>query len=94
MTSVLASLGLLGFGIVVVGALAAFVVIAGLRNRGTHDRILEWDPVGRVAWRWEQEAHDLTQMLELHNADRVRRGLEPITLNEYREEVRRRSAGG
>ena len=69
--------------------LLAFLVVIGRRGAGRNEGFLEWDPVARTAWRHDQESVDTAEMLNLHNADRVRRGLEPVTLDEYIEAVRR-----
>lgn len=81
-------------GLVVVGAvtalvLLAFLVVVGIQQRGSNDAFLEWDPVRRTEWQYDQESVDMEEMLALHNAERARRGERALTLAEYAEVVRR-----
>jgi hypothetical protein len=43
----------------------------------------------RAEWRADQDLVDAEEMLRLHNADRVERGLRPRTMAEFTEGVRR-----
>lgn len=81
--------GLGGFVLLFFGAILLFLVVNGLRQRGGHRRVLEWDPVQRVEFQAAQEDVDLAEMLALHNASRAREGLPPLTVEEYREQTRR-----
>jgi hypothetical protein len=67
------------------------LVVLALREGSPSQEFLEWDPVTRTAWRGEQDAIDVEEMLALHNARRTRDGLRPLTLAEYTEAVRRRT---
>ena len=71
--------------LIVLGGLIALGTMQGGRTSG----YLEWDPEERVAWLGDQDDADLVEMLALHNADRRKRGLDPVTLDEFREQVRR-----
>jgi uncharacterized protein YkwD len=65
------------------------LVFIGWRYGGPNARYLEWDPVAEEQGRRAQDSVDLAEMLALHNAARVRNGLEPVTLDEYAEAVHR-----
>jgi hypothetical protein len=81
--------GLVVVALAVVAALAVGVVVLGRAQRGGHSGFLEWNPEEGTAWRHDQESVDVEEMLELHNAERRRRGLDPMTMAEYVEQVRR-----
>jgi hypothetical protein len=76
--------------VVVVLVLGALVALGTMQGGGSSG-YLEWDPEERVAWLGDQEDADLVEMLELHNADRRKRGLDPVTLDDFRDQVRRGS---
>jgi hypothetical protein len=80
--------------VVVVALVAAALVALGVSQHGRHSAFLEWDPEERTAWLGDQESVDLVEMLELHNDARRRRGLEPATIDEFRDQVRRENADG
>lgn len=75
--------------VVVVVLVFAFLVALGTMQGSRHSGYLEWDPEERTEWLGHQEDADLGQMLELHNADRRKRGLEPLTIDDFRDQVRR-----
>lgn len=79
-------------GIVLVTFIVAMTAINIRRKRDNkNETFLEWDPVQRTAWREELDDADVFHMLDLHNQTRARQGLDPQTMDEYREDMRRRS---
>ena len=80
--------------VVVVVLIAAVLIALGMNQPGQSSAFLEWDPQERAEWAGEQESDDLVAMLELHNDMLRRRGLEPVTIDELRDQVRRENADG
>lgn len=70
----------------------AFLLLMGFlawANPGTNSGFLEWDPEATSAWRGEVERADLEDVLARRNVERAARGLEPQSMEQYAEELRR-----
>jgi hypothetical protein len=69
---------------------AMLVLVAILMRGGTGSADeMEQRARARAEWRADQDDVDAEEMLRLHNADRVERGLRPRTMAEFTEGVRR-----
>ncbi|WP_354698841.1 hypothetical protein DSM112329_04539 [Paraconexibacter sp. AEG42_29] len=85
------AIGTLGLGLTVVVIIVVLTAIGIVRARGNkNSTFLEWDPIDRTAWRREVDDADVVHMLAEHNQRRAERGLDPQTMEEYVEQLRRR----
>lgn len=88
---VFAEISLVAMGLGCVVAFLLLMVFLVWANPGTNSGFLEWDAEAQATWRGELERADVEMMLRHHNEDRATRGLEPVSLEEFREELRRQA---
>lgn len=90
---IVTGISLVAMGLMCVAAFALLMVFLMWANPGTNSGFLEWDPEAHAVWRGDVERDDLVRLLEERNAERAARGLEPQSLDEMAEELRRRGEG-
>jgi hypothetical protein len=74
---------------IALGVAFVVLVVLGLRAGAKGRGYLDWDPNEELERRAQQEDVDIEEMLHLHNSRRMQQGLDPVTLAEYTEAVRR-----
>ncbi|HEX4109070.1 MAG TPA: hypothetical protein VHX88_13110 [Solirubrobacteraceae bacterium] len=88
-------MGDLGFGLAVLGGIAAIVglsLLVAWRSPGDVAQILDWKPTRSPELEAQNEADDVSQMLAAQNARRRRRGQPDRTLEQVELEVARDQA--